>query len=109
MTPASPQELVLPGRSLRRQLILSFALAGLLALLVLLSKEQSMPLYGAPREWLRQHGLKRADATTLLRALCTLADYEGPIKRALKDLGHSEWDFHNTCDALRRLVDGPPP
>lgn len=43
------------------------------------------------------------------RALCTLADYEGPIKRALTECeeGGSDWDHKRICEALRWLVDGP--
>lgn len=52
--------------------------------------------------------VKAKDRKKLERALCTLADYEGEIKEALRDLGQggSDWDLHRVCDALRLLVDG---
>ncbi len=59
-------------------------------------------------ERLKKYGLEPCDLIRLERALCTIADYEGPIKKALAE-GHGgggERDHSNVCDALRRLVDG---
>lgn len=66
-----------------------------------------MALYDANPEWLQQHGLKARDALRLFRALCTLADYEGVIKRTLPKVDGDDRDHHNVCAALRYLVDGP--
>ena len=66
------------------------------------------PGASATPEWLRTHGLTLADARHLYRALCTLADCEGPIKRALREVGDgaSDYDHMHVCAALRYLVDG---
>jgi len=65
--------------------------------------------YDAKPAWLQQHGLNRRDALRLYRALCTLADYEGTIKRTLVKMRNAERDHTNTCAALRYLVDGDTP
>lgn len=49
--------------------------------------------------------IKAKDRQKLERALCTLVDYEGEVKEALRESRGSDTDFHNICDALRRLVD----
>ena len=65
-------------------------------------------LYDATPAWLRTHGLTPADARRLYRALCTLADFEGTIKRVLCEMGDgaSDYDHMHVCAALRYLVDG---
>lgn len=63
-------------------------------------------LYFASIKWLKEQGLKPNDARRLANALCTLADYEGLLKRTLTDRGHSEVDHSHVCDALRYIVDG---
>ncbi len=59
-------------------------------------------------ERLKKYGLGPHDVIRLERALCTLGDYEGPIKKALAEChgGGGERDHSNVCAALRRLVDG---
>lgn len=59
-------------------------------------------------KWLKQYGLTPADARRLERALCTLADFEGTVKRALADSGarNGDWAHVNVCKALRHVVDG---
>jgi hypothetical protein len=48
------------------------------------------------------------DLRRLEHALCTLADYEGLLKRTLREVGDgaSDYDHMHVCAALRRLVDG---
>ena len=58
------------------------------------------------KEWLQKFNLKPRDGARLLRALCTLADYEGALKRALVERGHDEHPHAEVCDALRFIVDG---
>lgn len=65
-----------------------------------------MPRYDATPAHLRAHGLRGRDALRLLRALCTLVDYEGAIQTGLEATGGSTGDLHRVCDALRYLVDG---
>lgn len=65
-----------------------------------------MALYNASPEWLQQHKLKTRDALRLARALGVLADYEGVIKRALRETHANQSDYHCVCAALRYLVDG---
>jgi hypothetical protein len=67
---------------------------------------QVTKLYDASPEWLKERGLNGRDARRLFAALCALADYEGQVKDALGEAGHSENDHAHVCDALRFLVDG---
>jgi hypothetical protein len=46
------------------------------------------------------------DRRRLENALCTLADYEGVINRALVHRGNHEHELQNTILALRDLIDG---
>ena len=57
-------------------------------------------------ERLKRYGLGPHDIIRLERALCTLGDYEGPIKKAMAEGrgGGGERDHANVCAALRRLV-----
>jgi hypothetical protein len=60
----------------------------------------------ATKEQLKEYGVSRRDAARLERALCTLADFEGPIKQALTAGGGTDLSLGDVCDALRRIVDG---
>jgi hypothetical protein len=56
---------------------------------------------------LKRYGLEPRDLIRIERALCTLGDYEGPVKTALSEigLGASGYQDHaHVCAALRRLV-----
>lgn len=65
------------------------------------------------KQWLKQHGVKDKGRTVYLdgelleKALCALADNEGPIQQILaaKHAG-SQRALTQVCDALRELVDG---
>ena len=59
-------------------------------------------------ERLKKYGLGPHDVIRIERALCTLGDYEGPIKKAMSECRptSSGLDYTNVCAALRRLVDG---
>jgi hypothetical protein len=61
---------------------------------------------GEEIERLKKYGLEPHDVIRLERALCTLGDYEGPIKKALAEIhgGRIEQDHANVCYALRRLI-----
>lgn len=56
------------------------------------------------RAWVKSLGLDGKDAKRIERALCTLADYEGPIKQAGRtgNFAHAHADV---CAALRKIAD----
>jgi hypothetical protein len=59
------------------------------------------------RARLSKYGLEPRDKQRLERALCTLADYEGPLKQVLcGEIGGHENDHARVCGALRWIVDG---
>lgn len=61
----------------------------------------------ATKEHLAKYGVTRREALRLERALCTLADFEFPVKEALSEIsGGSDWDHSRVCDAIRLIVDG---
>jgi len=60
----------------------------------------------ADKEHLAKYDVGRREARRLESALCTLADFEGSVKKALVELGHSDHALHDMCDALRLIVDG---
>ncbi len=63
-----------------------------------------MPI-NATKEHLAKYSVSPREALRLERALCALVDFEGPVKQALGERG-SDWDLHNVCDAIRRIIDG---
>lgn len=64
-----------------------------------------MPVF-ATKEYLAKYNLGKRDARKLELALCAIADFEGSVKKALIELGHSDHVLHDMCDALRLIVDG---
>lgn len=62
--------------------------------------------FDATKEHLAKFNVDRRDAARLERALCTLADFEGSVKKALSEVGHSDHGLHDVCDAIRLIIDG---
>ena len=58
------------------------------------------------REALAKYGLNGNDAQRLERALCTLADYEGPVRQALSERALDPRAVSEVCAAIRRILDG---
>jgi hypothetical protein len=54
------------------------------------------------REWVKSLGLNGNDARRFDNALCTLADFEGPIKKLLAGQEHCH---REVCHVLRKVAD----
>jgi hypothetical protein len=66
-----------------------------------------MAMVNKARVWVRSLGLSGADAMRIERALCTLADFEGPIKAAGSKLGRGNFAHAHAdvCSVLRAIAD----
>ena len=53
-----------------------------------------------------KYGVSGKDAKRLERALCTLADFEGPVKDALTDDAVNDGAHRDVCAAIRKIIDG---
>jgi hypothetical protein len=62
----------------------------------------------ARAKWYAKFGVGAADARRLERALCTLADFESPIKLAMAEKGARDWGLHDVCDGIRHIIDDVP-
>lgn len=54
----------------------------------------------------KKYGVDAEDAKRLECALCTLADFDGPVQGALLDNGSSDHSVGEVCAAIRKIIGG---